>query len=130
MPREVFAIAGSVLPSVIVPLTLKTMVSVPVPSAQSPPVVSTPGLFALLIASRRLQSPSPEVLCPERVDDHRREELVRADVAGAVSGSWPRIAALVGRDGAMGKRDRRDRGTGGLKRDGLGGPAVIGQAVG
>jgi hypothetical protein len=62
LPDEVFATAGRVLPSVIVPLTLKLMVSVPVPTMQSPPVVSVPGLLALLIASRRVQNPLPEVL--------------------------------------------------------------------
>ena len=52
------------LPSVIVPLTLNLMVSMPVavPTAQSPPVVSVPKLLALLIASRRVQNPLPEVL--------------------------------------------------------------------
>ena len=58
----VFWIAGSVLPIVIVPLTLKLIVSVPVPTTQSPPVVSLLGLLVLLIASRRLHEPSPEVL--------------------------------------------------------------------
>ena len=62
LPGELFAIAGSVPPRVIVPLTLNLMITVPSPTEQSPPVVSTPGLFALLIASRRLQNPSPEVL--------------------------------------------------------------------
>ena len=45
----------------IVPLTLKLIVSVPVPIAQSPPVVSVPGPLVLLIASRRLHIPSPGV---------------------------------------------------------------------
>jgi hypothetical protein len=58
---DVFAIAGRGLFSVIVPLTLKSIVSVPVPAAQSPSVVSD-ALLALLIASRRLHRPSPEVL--------------------------------------------------------------------
>src|SRR5260221_2036145 len=67
-PGELFAMAGSVLLSVIVPLTLKLIVlSVPAPITQSPPVVSTPGLLALLIASRRLQNPSPEGLESLRV---------------------------------------------------------------
>ena len=44
--------------SVIVPLTLKLIVSVPVPAAQSPPDVSDLAL-ALLIASRRVQNPLP-----------------------------------------------------------------------
>jgi len=46
----------------MVPLTLKVMSSVvPVGTQQSPPVVSTPGLLALLIASRSVQNPLPEV---------------------------------------------------------------------
>lgn len=52
---EPFAIAGRLPPSEIVPLTLKLVVSVPVPSEQSLPVVSKPGLLALLIASRRAE---------------------------------------------------------------------------
>jgi len=39
----------------------------PVAIAQSPPVVSVPGLFELLIASRKLHSPSPEVLASLRL---------------------------------------------------------------
>jgi len=58
---RVLAISGRVLPRVIVPLTLKLIVSVPVPGAQSPPVVSDLAL-ALLIASRRVQNLLPEVL--------------------------------------------------------------------
>ena len=53
----VFAIAGSLLATAIVPLTLKAIVSLPVPAAQSPLVVSDFAL-ALLIASRRLHTPS------------------------------------------------------------------------
>jgi hypothetical protein len=55
------AMSGRVLPRVIVPLTLKLIVSVPVPAAQSPPDVSDL-TFALLIASRRVQNPLPEVV--------------------------------------------------------------------
>src|ERR1700740_2297764 len=62
LPGEVFATAGREPLSVIVPLTLKLIVSVPVPIAQSLPVVSTPGLLALLIASRRVQNPLPKTL--------------------------------------------------------------------
>src|SRR5271155_1918234 len=58
---DVFAIVGSVALNVIVPRPLNTMVSVPVPAAQSPPDVSDL-LLALSIASRRLHTPSPEVL--------------------------------------------------------------------
>src|SRR5208282_5676318 len=59
---RVFTIAGRPLPtSVIVPLTLKLIVSVPVPAAQSPLVVSDLAL-ALSIASRRVQNPLPEVV--------------------------------------------------------------------
>jgi hypothetical protein len=61
LPGDVFATAGRGLVSVIVPLTLKSIVSVPVPAAQSPPVVSDERL-ALLIALRRLHRPSPDVL--------------------------------------------------------------------
>jgi len=57
-----FAIAGSVLVIVIVPLTLNLIVSLPVATAQSPPLVSVPGLFELSIASRKLHVPSPDVL--------------------------------------------------------------------
>ena len=53
----VFTIEGSVLATAIVPLTVKAIVSLPVPGAQSPPVVSDFAL-ALLIASRRLHAPS------------------------------------------------------------------------
>jgi len=59
---KLFTIAGRALAIVIVPLPLKMIVSTPVPSAQSPPVMSVPGAFALLIASRRLHRPSPAVL--------------------------------------------------------------------
>src|ERR1035437_1956590 len=55
------AIAGRLPPIVIVPLTLKLIVSVPVAIAQAPPVVSE-ALFALLMASRRVQNPLPEML--------------------------------------------------------------------
>src|SRR5579862_2685401 len=58
---------GRPLPIVIVPLTLKPMMSLPVPTAQSPPVVSVVGLLALLIALRRLHRPLPEVLVSLRV---------------------------------------------------------------
>ena len=58
---KLFRIAGSVLLSVIVPLRLKRIVSLPVPAAQSPPDVSDL-LLALSIASRRVQNPLPEVL--------------------------------------------------------------------
>ena len=62
LPGELFAIAGSVpCASVIVPQTLKRIVSLPVPAAQSPPDVSDLAL-ALLIASRKVQNPLPEVL--------------------------------------------------------------------
>src|SRR5271156_602318 len=62
LPGKLFAIAGSVpCASVIVPQTLKTIVSLPVPAAQSPPDVSDLAL-ALLIASRKVQNPLPEVL--------------------------------------------------------------------
>jgi hypothetical protein len=44
---RVFTIAGRALPRVIVPPTLKLIVSVPVPAAQSPPVRSD---FALALA--------------------------------------------------------------------------------
>ena len=57
LPGEVFAIAGRVLPSVIAPLTLKFMVSVPVPAAQ----LVEPDWFwllALAIAARRSQVPA------------------------------------------------------------------------
>jgi hypothetical protein len=46
---------------VIVPLTLKLIVSVPVPARQSPIVVSDLAL-ALLIASRKVQNPLPDGL--------------------------------------------------------------------
>src|SRR5271168_966017 len=60
---RVFWIAGRLLPSVMVPLTLKTIVSVPVPATQLPPVVSDL-LLALLIAPRREQNPwKPRSLC-------------------------------------------------------------------
>src|SRR5258708_3028331 len=61
LPVDVFVIAGRVLLSVIEPLTLKSIVSVPVSGAQSPSAVSD-ALLALLIASRRLHRPSPDVL--------------------------------------------------------------------
>ena len=54
---------GSSLPKVMVPLTLNTT---SLPSVQSPPVVSV-SLLALLIASRRLHLPSPEVLLSRMV---------------------------------------------------------------
>ena len=44
----------------MVPTTLKVIRSLPVPAAQSPPLVSASAL-ALLIASRRVQKPLPEV---------------------------------------------------------------------
>src|ERR1022692_1380161 len=50
---------GSVLVSAIVPLTLKPIALVPLLIAQSPQLVSLPGLLALLIASLRLQKPRP-----------------------------------------------------------------------
>ncbi len=55
LPGEGFAIAGSVLLSVIPPLTLKLMVSCPVPAAQVL-LASEVLLLALLIAARRLHS--------------------------------------------------------------------------
>jgi hypothetical protein len=51
-----------VLLSVIVPLTLNTIVSLPVPTAQSPPLVSAPGVLALSIASRNVQNQLPDLL--------------------------------------------------------------------
>ena len=57
---------GSVLATVIIPLKLKTIVSLPVPATQSPMVVSD-ALLALVIASRRLHRPSPAVLESESV---------------------------------------------------------------
>ena len=69
LPGEVFAIAGSVLPSVISPLTLKLIVSCPVPAAQVL-LASEVLLLALLIAARRLHSVgSPRVV--GRVDRYR-----------------------------------------------------------
>src|SRR5208282_886608 len=47
-------ISGRGLASVIVLLMVKTIVSVPLPTAQTTPVVSTRGLLALLIAPRRV----------------------------------------------------------------------------
>ena len=44
LPGDVFAIDGRVPLKVIAPLTLKLMVVVLEPIAQSPPVVSVPGL--------------------------------------------------------------------------------------
>lgn len=61
LPSELFATDGSLLRSVIVPLTLKLMRSMPVPAAQSPPEVSDAAL-ALLIASHSVQNPLPDVL--------------------------------------------------------------------
>src|SRR5277367_3083480 len=55
LPGEVLAIAGSVLASVISPLTLKLIVSWPVPAAQVL-LASEVLLLALLIAARRLHS--------------------------------------------------------------------------
>src|SRR5271163_430298 len=55
LPGEVLAIAGSVLASVISPLTLKLIVSCPVPAAQVL-LASEVLLLALLIAARRLHS--------------------------------------------------------------------------
>lgn len=55
LPGEVFAIDGSVLLSMIVPLTLKLILSVPVPAAHVL-LVSEVLLFALLIAARKLHS--------------------------------------------------------------------------
>src|SRR5580704_1024412 len=57
---------GSVLATVILPLKLKTIVSLAVPATQSPLVVSDP-LLELVIASRRLHTPSPAVLESESV---------------------------------------------------------------
>jgi hypothetical protein len=68
---------GSVLVSVIVPLTLKLIVSVPVPAAQSPAEVSDAAL-ALLIASRRVQNPLPEVLAGSVEVVHRYRITARA----------------------------------------------------
>jgi len=56
--------------------------------------------------------------------------LVRANIAGGVSGRGSRRAALVGHDVAIGKRNCCNRRTRGLKRDGLGGTAVILQPIG
>jgi hypothetical protein len=63
---------------------------------------------------------------------HRRRGAVleRADIAGGVSGRGSRRATLVGRDRAIGRRNRSNGRTRGLKRDGLGGPAVILQPIG
>ena len=141
-----FMISGRVplLPSVIVPLTLNLMVSMPVavPTAQSPPVVSVPRLLALLIASRKVQNPLSEVLAGSVVlftvmiamDPVRADlpGLERADVARnavAVFNVGKRETALVG-GGAVGKRDRVDRVTARVKRDGLGRAAVVRQARG
>src|ERR1039457_2446662 len=55
LPGKAFAIAGSVLPIVIVPLTMKLMVSVPVPAAH--PFTAT-RVLAAVIASRRAQTPA------------------------------------------------------------------------
>lgn len=55
LPGEVLAIAGRVLLSAIVPLTLKLIVSWPVPAAQVL-LASEVLLLALLIAARRLHS--------------------------------------------------------------------------
>ena len=55
LPGEVFAIAGSVLLRMIAPLTLKLIVSWPVPAAQVL-LASEVLLLALLIAARRLHS--------------------------------------------------------------------------
>jgi hypothetical protein len=55
LPGEVFVIAGSALLSVISPLTLKLIVSWPVPAAQVL-LASEPLLLALFIAERRLHS--------------------------------------------------------------------------
>ncbi len=64
-------IEGSPLASAIVPLTLKAIVSLPVPAAQSPPVVSAFAL-ALLIASRRPHRWSPvDTRIKQRVDGDR-----------------------------------------------------------
>jgi hypothetical protein len=58
MVKLASVIVGNVLPSEIGPLTLKLMVSVPVPGAvQVEPDVGLP--LAALIASRRLQLPAP-----------------------------------------------------------------------
>src|SRR5580698_6867192 len=57
---------GSVLATINLPLKLKTIVSLAVPATQSPLVVSDP-LLELVIASRRLHTPSPAVLESESV---------------------------------------------------------------
>ncbi len=57
LPGEVFAIGGSVLLNVIVPLTLKLIVSLPVPAAHPFTAVS---VLAAVIASRRAQAGAAE----------------------------------------------------------------------
>ena len=79
LPGEVFAIAGSVLLSVISPLTLKLIVSWPVPAAQVL-LASEVLLLALLIAARRLHSVgSPRVV--SRVDGYRIAARVQSGLA-------------------------------------------------
>jgi hypothetical protein len=57
---------GRALPRVIVPLTLKSMVSALAPARQSRPVISL-SLSALLMASRSVQLPSPAVTVSARL---------------------------------------------------------------
>ena len=64
---KVFSIVGKELPrSISLPRSNIAIVSLPVPELQSPPVVSVLP-FALLIASRRLQRPSPEMVSSSSV---------------------------------------------------------------
>jgi hypothetical protein len=81
---------GSVELSVIVPVALKVIVSVPDPAAQSP-LVESVSLFAFVIASRRVQLPSPAVVVS------RRELAVRlAADAERIGGAWKlRISPVV-----------------------------------